>query len=369
MGNGNENTNENTPQVNYNNFNYKDDSILHKMKCPELRQIARHNHIKISGKKAELIERITIHFRMAKSAQKIQKIYRGYLMQTFKRLSGPAMINRKICINDSDFVTLEKIENLEWYNFFSYKDNDNMVYGFSLLSFVQYITNNNRNIRNPYNRNTIEFNIIRNAFNLFRNNKAIVGLSRYNLTSIRISLPNPYANYNISYSYYHPQIYYTIRITPQVRNLYNKMIEYRHYTLNQRIQNIFIEIDRLGNYTQSLWFSGLTSHCFRKFYKILRDIWSFRAGLTRDAKQKICCLYDPFQGILNSSINLLNQNDSENLRLVSHMKLLCVTAMETLIYTGIDEEHCKLGSLYCLMALTRVSHSARITMPWLYDAY
>jgi hypothetical protein len=42
--------------------------------------------------------------------------------------------------------------------------------------------------------------------------------------------------------------------------------------------------------------------------------------------------------------------------------------METLTFTGIDEEHCKLGALYCLMALTSVSQSARIALPWLYDS-
>ena len=355
--------------ITYHTYNPKDESILSKLRCIDLRQIARENYIKISGKKADLIERISKHFIKSKKSQIIQTIYRGSIVRYSKHLSGPALYNRKICINDTDFVSMENISDVAWYDFFSYKDSDDTIYGFSLLSFVKYISSSNRNVCNPYNRNPIEYNTIKNAIDLFQINKSIVGRSKYNITDIRVRLPNPYINYHLSYLYYHPQLYYNIRATPQVRHIYNKMIEYRHLTLNQRIQNIFIEFDRLGNYTQSQWFTGLTLHCYPKFLRILKDIWRFRADISSETKHKICSIYDPFQLILTSNIDSITQNQQDYSCSISHIKLVCVTSMETLIYTGIDEEHCKLGSLYCLMALTRVCHSARITMPWLYDAY
>ena len=360
---------DNKTDITYHTFNDKDDSILTNLTCIELRKIARENRLKISGRKAELIKRITTHYVYSKQADKVQRIFRGYITRRSNKLSGPALHNRKICVNDTDFVTMENITDIEWYDFFSYKDKDGIIYGFSLLSFVRYVSNHNRNICNPYNRTSIEFNIVKNAVDLFRINKAIVGISKYNMTDVSISLPNPYINYNISYTYYHPHFRLGTHITASIRNLYNKIIEYRHLTLNQRIQNIFIEFDRLGNYTQSVWFTSLTSYCYPKFLRILKDIWRFRAGLTEYTKQKVCCIFDPFHMILTAETNLFSQNENENMRILLHIKLLCVTSMETLIYTGVDEEHCKLGSLYCLMALTKVSHSARITMPWLYDAY
>ena len=346
----------------YHTYNDKDESKLSKLKCKDLREIARNNRLKISGREAEVIQRIANHFISCKKCEIIQTIFRGYIVRTFKHLSGPALYNRKMCINNTDFVTMECITDIDWYDFFSYKDADNTIYGFSLQSFVKYISNNNRNVCNPYNRNAIKYNIIKDAIDLFRINKAIVGIKTYNCPGINACYPNPYVNYHISYLYYHPHLYYNIRVTPRVRNLYNKMIEYRHLTIDQRIQNIFIEFDRLGNYTQSLWFTSLTSHGYPKFLRILKNIWGFRADLTQEMKYNICSIYDPFQAILTSNVSLFSLA-------VSQIKLLCVTSMETLIYTGIDEEHCKLGSLYCLMALTQVSHSSRIALPWLYDAY
>lgn len=355
--------------ITYHTYNPKDDTVLSKLKCIDLRQIARENHIKISGKKVELIDRISSHFIKSKKSQKIQSVFRGSIVRHSKHLSGPALCKRKICINDTDFVSMENIVDIDWYDLFSYKDTDDTIYGFSLLSFVRYVSSSNRSICNPYNRNPIKYNIVKNAIDLFQINKAIIGSSKYNISDVRVSLPNPYINYHISYLYYHPQLYYNIQATPRVRSLYNNMIEYRHLTLNQRIQNIFIEFDRLGNYTQSQWFTSLTLHCYPKFLRILKDIWRFRADITLETKKKICCIFDPFQLILTSDVNTFTHNQQNYSRVASHIKLLCVTSMETLIYTGIDEEHCKLGSLYCLMALTQVCHSARIAMPWLYDAY
>jgi hypothetical protein len=363
------NVHDNKNDITYFNFIIENNDVLPKLKCIELREILRENKLKISGKKKILIERIMHHAMRYTRIIQIQKIFRGYMSRCVKLLSGPALYNRKLCINDTDFVTMENIRLIDWFDFFSYQDNDGIVYGFSLLSFLRYVSKNNRNVCNPYTRLPIEINIIKRAIRLFQNNRALLGKSKYNLTNINLALPNPYINYNISYLYYHPRLYTNVITTTRVRRIYDNLIEYRHLTLNQRIQNIFIEFDMLGNYTQSVWFTSLTSHCYPKFFKILKDIWMFRANLTPETKYKVCCLFDPFQSIITNGVHLFSQNDYGNIRILSHIKLLCVTTIETLIYSGIDEEHCKLGSLYCLMALTRVSHSARISMPWLYDAY
>jgi hypothetical protein len=42
---------------------------------------------------------------------------------------------------------------------------------------------------------------------------------------------------------------------------------------------------------------------------------------------------------------------------------------ETLIYSGIDDEHKQLGAMYFLTGITIVSQSARNQMPWLYENF
>ena len=86
-------------------------------------------------------------------------------------------------------------------------------------------------------------------------------------------------------------------------------------------------------------------------------------------KSKICHLYDPFnERIFSNRFIVSRELPLENERMLNKVKLSCICSMETLTFTGIDEEHCKLGVLYCLMALTYVSQSARIALPWLYDS-
>ena len=42
--------------------------------------------------------------------------------------------------------------------------------------------------------------------------------------------------------------------------------------------------------------------------------------------------------------------------------------MENMVYSGVDEDHRKIGALHVLSALTVVSSGARETMPWLYES-
>jgi hypothetical protein len=48
---------------------------------------------------------------------------------------------------------------------------------------------------------------------------------------------------------------------------------------------------------------------------------------------------------------------------------MVVKMAEILVYSGIDNEHKKLGSMYFLSGLTLVSVNARNQIPWLYENY
>ena len=50
------------------------------------------------------------------------------------------------------------------------------------------------------------------------------------------------------------------------------------------------------------------------------------------------------------------------------LKIACVTIMENIIYTGINEEFKHIGSMHVLTALTVVSEDARQHLPWLYES-
>ena len=118
---------------------------------------------------------------------------------------------------------------------------------------------------------------------------------------------------------------------------------------NQRITNVFKAMDDLGNYTDISWFTGLTTNIKHvKFIKELHDIWSYRAQLTNEVKNKISNFKDPFINLGIMHANMINNN-------YDVLANISLTLIEKMVYSGIDQDSRSLGALYVLTALTLVS--------------
>ena len=161
----------------------------------QLKSFAKHFKLKISGNKPQLSLRIFSYLYFSSYAIKIQKIFRGMLVKKYKLVHGPAAMNRKICNNAHDFITMEPVEEINFYQFLSYKDLDGFIYGFDIISLYNLFlkSKDNDQIRNPYNRNTIPETAIKNI-------KSIVRLSR--ILKIHINLHYE-DDSQIHYQYYH----------------------------------------------------------------------------------------------------------------------------------------------------------------------
>jgi len=357
---------DNSFNINYKQ--YRDHNVkIHKCIVRDLKLIAKHNKLKISGRKKDIIDRIQTHFTQNIQSELIQKNYRKHLVLVNLKLRGPALYKRDSCINKNDFITLNGISNIDWCDFFSYTDDKNNTYGFEMYSLIEYIKKSNQQkcIINPYNREPITSSIISRCIRLCKSTNIIC--TDYKKDE-QVNLTNPYHHLKLNEAYYSPYIYTELRLTSQLRELHMKISYMRKDNLECRIRNVFIEFDRLGNYTNSSWINSLTLQYFPKLLRTLYDIWTFRANLPSKTKKKICCLFDPFQNILHENMLHILHSNTSNIFLQNYAKIICITIFENFIYTGIDEEHCKLGAMYCLIALTRVSQSARIMLPWLYEA-
>ena len=76
---------------------------------------------------------------------------------------------------------------------------------------------------------------------------------------------------------------------------------------------------------------------------------------------KICPLWDPFV--------VMNSNPFDHTRFeLEEIRMLCVSVIEDMIYTGVDTEYRMLGAFHVLSALTIVSMNARNSMMWLYES-
>jgi hypothetical protein len=332
----------------------KDKNGLRKYKLPELKSIAKNLRLHITGTKPVLIERIEGLFERFSKVIKIQRIIRGFIVKKSFQLRGEAFKNRAICVNNTDFYTLEPLNEIDFEVFYSYKDEKNFQYGFNVTSLIKLMKNKNKEILNPYNREPMTNQVITDIFSLY---KKIHLLFPYILEQEDMPTHKPINNVPMINNI-HNSIHNNIQLTQEIQN---KIRNIREKPIQVRINELFMEIDQLGNYTESTWFSRLSIRDYVKLYRSLYDIWNYRAQLSHTMKQNICILGNPFYNIFNERI-YYNEVSLERIQEA------CLIVFENMVYTGIDIENRKIGTMHALSALTLVSQNARDTMPWLYDS-
>jgi hypothetical protein len=304
---------------------------LSKYKIPDLKRIARENGLFVSGTKTVLIDRIHRNFTMIRYVIKCQSRARRNAVLSKIRMRGPALKakDRSKCVNDTDFYTLEPITEIEDSNFFSYKDKQGFIYGFNLKSLAMMLETQG-SLTNPYNRDIFDVKTLQYMNMLMEKPKA------KSLDEMEFET-------------------------------FNRLRELRNQTPAARIEKLFYEIDCLGNYTSSAWFSRLNREQYIYLFKRMREIWNYRGQMENDIKILICPYFEPFQFRLNRYLGYMNNSRERNLTDEECQKV-CIIAFENLIYTGREDTYKNIIVMHILSALTLVSREARTAMPWLYDS-
>lgn len=271
--------------------------------------------------KRYMLYHVTNCLRLYSSVSKIQKMWRNHFIKEFNKTLGPAYYNRKISNNVDDFMTTESVKEIDYYDFFSFKDKDGFVYSFNLVSIYNLISKHI--FSNPYNRISFDESMIQ------------LILKRQNMNKV---LNKVHEN---SYVYAPPPL-----------------------TYREKVINIFSRIDELGNYSDYQWFNQLNRREICKFLFELYEIWFYRAQLSSQMQLLIVPnTGNPFGLINPSRINQMEFNSTTR-----QLRDVACTIMEKLINSSADETNQNLGALYILSALTLVSESARNSLPWLYSS-
>lgn len=303
--------------------------INRQYKISHLKEMCEFYKLKKSGNKPELIDRLYNFLKFSLYAITIQSTLRGYFARCYMKLTGPAMKNRKLCINDSDFATLDPLEEIPYNQFFSFTDNENNIYGCDIMSLhgliykkSKYdIIHNKKVPLNPYNREPVTNELINN-------------FSQY----MRLAKVN--------------KIEHVLEDEPLDVNPEKQ--------LELKILNLFQYINELGNYANSTWFNNLSRHRLVLFIREMYDIWNYRAQLTPQVMREIVPPHgNPFLGL-----NLhLAQNQTDSM-----LKRNAVKIMDYLVNSGHTTDNRSLGAYYVLAALTLVSEDARSALPWLFQS-
>lgn len=351
------------PVLNYQDF-YKKNIILKKYKVPELKEIVKFYRLRISGSKPELIERIETLFQKCSQANIIQKWFRRHLVKRSFLLRGEGFYDRTICVNDSDFYTLEPLKEIDVKYFFTFTSGK-FTYGCNIISLIHLIKNK-KIVKNPYNRENISIEVIKDIFKLYDIINIIYGFPQDAPIISTSSLLTIYTNINdnqrVRDSMTRTINTTNVTITNDILlERQTKLTTMRAKPFLERVRELFIEIDHLGNYTHYEWFIHLERHDYIRLYRTLHDIWSYRGHLSREMKCLICIVDDPFQELHRDRIHI---HDSS----MEIIREMCLKIFEHMVYCGADEEYRKIGALHALSGLTIVSPGARNSMPWLYES-
>lgn len=289
----------------------------------QLKEIALHHKIKISSAlaKAEIVTKIYNYFKHYDNAVVIQRVWRDYLRRQYNKLRGPARFNRRLCVNETDFFTMDELTAIPYNQFFSFQDDDGMIYGFDMLSiYTLFHKGVDSKTANPYNRNILAKNIKKNVLKLIWFSRLFKEEIDVNFQEVEIEMPS----------------------------------------LSSRSITLFHDMDILGNYTNVIWFTSLSHTAVVRFIVELNDIWSYRANLSDNVKREICPNHrDLFRMMYMMDIR------SVALPIIQDIAL---TIMEMLVRDGINRDSRALGANFVLCALTLVNPEAANALPWLFQS-
>ena len=327
-----------------NDYDYK--VIELKKMCKIIQKECGYKKMKTTGTKFEMKQNIYNFYNHTFHSIKIQLKFKSYLRRKLAMLRGPALKNREICINDTDFYTLDPIRDIPDTQFFSYEEKCGVkmcCYGFDMASIFNLILNDNsvdtianlnrrlswttyNESSNPYNRSVIPLDITQNIF-------VLNGDEGANNGNIVIELPQDV-------------------LTPQQR--------YR-----QNVLQLFQTINSLGHYSDPDWFLVLTYQQHITFLRELIDIWNYRAELSYSARVAI---YPPNGNPFPQHVMGWLTHQFYSYLTMENIISINMTIIERLTITAVLESDRCLGANFVLCALTLVSIPAREALPWLYQS-
>lgn len=247
--------------------------------------------------------------------QKLQKFWRSkYPLHRFIR-QGPAVNDLTLVVNDTELYSLEPVDTIPKHYLVTFSDEAKSIWAFDIRTIVQTMGNGFPS-QNPYTR--MEFT--QRAKNIIHSRIAWLRARMY------------------------PVIYINTDILTEEQ------------CWNHRVLDVFIKIESLGYYASCDWYHKLNLYGHCSFYNNLFTLWEFRLGLTRAEKERIVPEYAILFKFHPSDLPIKS---------IHWWQKNTLSLIEAFVTRSSDKEQQKLGAMYALMALTRVSRQAAEALPWL----
>ena len=333
---------------------------IHDLTIVEIKQVLKAEGCRVSGKRQELVKRLTEYYSRIQSVIAIQKTFRGFVGRESERLRGPGYKELYRCVNETDFQTMDSVSEIPRESFFSYEDDGGFVYGFNVFSLMNMFKRN-RTFTNPYNREDIPIAVVCRIFSLYKKIEIL-----YPLTFSENRLENPrVVEVAIEDARRDAETFEGV-VVPETFDLEAVVQdagveeEYPSLPLNARIHDVFERIQSLiGGEVDAAWFISLSKNELDRFYHFYHIWWTRSSSLSDEEKRNICATSDPFV-----FLSQIEPHWEEAL-----YRRICLELMEWMVFTGTNAESCGKGAQHTIMLLTVVSRDARRARPELFARF
>ena len=276
------------------------------------------------GKKAEVTNRLDTFYKSLRRYQSninvivnIQRRFREKLNKQYVNIKGPGFLDKGLCVNDEDFLTFEHKDEIVNKYFFSYRDNSEVVFFFDVRSLLKLI---DLKKNNPYTTEPIPYSVKQKVIKIVE----------------KLKSDGTYQEHEEC-----------------------KMSKEQEY--NARVIKLFQTIDELdivAGGADPNWFFELNFKRLKDFYRIIEDIWNYRAELTNSRKLELVPSRKIF--IMNPKyIFAIKENK------INELKDYLLSEMEEMVTASSNIENRKTGALYILTAFTEIHPRAAEALPWL----
>ena len=244
--------------------------------------------------------------------KKIQKYVKSHIKHNNIKYRGEAVYKRNLCVNDSDFNTLDPLEDVKNNEFYSYTDNNKFIYGFHIDSLHELFKRKKGRVMNPYNREYFPDHV------------------RSDIISLR-KLKKP-----------------EIQEKQQ-----KKCIE---LLVKAKCVDVFGKIDIHGYHTDISWLYNASTLALKHFYKKLIYYWNHKLGMTNALKNSIL----PHGDVINANIQIIRSNMNRFKLLDKILDILNLT-----VSSAADISDRNAGCILVLHALSEISRNCTEANSWL----
>ena len=293
---------------------------LDQLKVKTLRNTIKHlnlnSRIKLNQSKrilyTELVNYFSAHKKYLDKVDDIIKIQSLWRKNIVSR--------RSVCVNTTDFLTLDSIYDIghSYFCIYTCAKNNKLKYGFDLRSLSDLFEDND-NPKNPYTCNEFSPEFVK---------KVLARLDELKKSNVKTSFEPPKLS--------------------EKQKITNYMVE------------IFQMFDLLDNYTDHRWFEDLNLYQLKDLYKKAEDIWNYRTQLPMEVKKKIVNSGIAFTTPVHVVDKIVNK---------SKLQYLLLDEFKRFGTEGVTRDDKKLGAMLMLTAMVEVSPEAASAMPQYVQVY